>query len=212
MLARQIPVLDYDSATRNKILEVATISFSHKGFAAVSMRDIANAAGVNIASIYYHYESKEALLDDVFSFFTRGYKHYFEWLSEMNSKAESLEDVMDNMFNSEFIEMQDPIGCMGMSLAMKEQHRHESARKCVFNLFYKQSIDSMKADFDRLIDKGIIPPADTKTIAMLFMFCVIVSNDIRLHEYMGTQPPLACSEIYNGLKCQIASALTMGNI
>ena len=210
MQARQVPTLDYDSATRNKILEVATVSFAQKGFAAVSVRDIANAVGINIASIYYHYQSKEALLDDVFAFFTRGYKHYFQWLSEMNSKAETLDDVMDNLFNDEFLEMLDPIGCFGMSLAIKEQHRCESARECVFSLFYDYSVECMRADFDKLIEKGVIQASDTKTIAMQFMFCVMVSNDIRLHEYMGTQPPLACKEIYASLKKQISHMLTLG--
>ena len=210
MQTRQIPALDYDSATRNRILEVATVAFSRNGFAAVSMRDIANEVGVNIATIYYHYPSKEALLDEVFSFFTRGYRHYFQWLSEMNSKAETLDDVMNNLFNDEFLEMLDPIGCLGMSLAVKEQHRCSAARECVFSLFYEHSIECMKADFDKLIDKGVIPASDTKAIATQFMFCVMVSNDIRLHEYMGTQPPLACKDIYAGLKKQITIALKCG--
>jgi len=212
MLTRKIPVIDYDSDTRNKILETAIILFSQKGFTAVSMRDIANAVGINIASIYYHYPSKEALLEDVFCFFTRGYKHYFEWLAQMNSKAETLQEVLDNLFNDEFVNMHDPIGCMCMSLAIKEQHKLEAARECVFSLFYKHSIDCMKADFDRLVEKGVIPPSDTGTIAMLFMFSVIVSNDIRLHKYMGTEPPLSCSEIYAGLKKQISFMLTVGSL
>ena len=58
------------------------------------MRDIASATGINTASIYYHYESKEALPDDIFSFFARGYTHYFEWLSEMNNKDVMLLDSL----------------------------------------------------------------------------------------------------------------------
>ena len=211
MTEREIPAFDYSGETKNRIMDAAIKLFAKKGFAAVTTRDIAKAAEINIASIYYYYKSKDILLDDIFSFFTKGYKQYFDWLSEMNKKANSLEEVMDNMFNKEFTEMLNPMACLGMSLAVKEQHNTVSARKCVFDLFYNYSIGCLKADFDRLTKKGIIPRSDTQTIATLFMFCVIVSNDIRVHEYMGTQAPLDCREIYAGLKKQIASALLRGS-
>ena len=208
MSAREIPVLDYESETRNKIMEAAMNLFAQNGFAAVTMRDIAKAVDINIASIYYYYESKTVLLEDIFAFFERGYKHYFDWLTEMNEAANSLEEVMDNMFNDEFVGMQNPMACLGMSLAIKEQHKNETARKCVFDLFYEHSIERLRADFDRLIKRGVIPPSDTKTLATLFMFCVMVTNDIRVHEYMGTRPPLDCKEVYAGLKNLITAALT----
>ena len=207
MPGREILGLDYDQETKNKILEAAIKFFAQRGFYAVTMKDIANEVGIKVASIYNHYDSKEALLEDALSFFTRGYRHYFEWLTQMNASAESLEEVMDNMFNDEFVNMLDPIGFLGISLAMKEQHSNESARRCVFDLFYEHSIESMKADFDRLIEKGVIVPCDTKTIAMIFMFCVMVSNDIRLHEHMGAPAPIACKEIYTSLKKHLTSAL-----
>ena len=210
MTAREIPGMDYNNETRKKIMETAIIFFAQKGFNAVTMRDIAKEVGINIASIYYYYESKDVLLEDIFLFFIKGYTHYFEWLTEMNRKASSLDEVLDNMFNDEFVEMRNPISCLGMSLAVKEQHNNESARKCVFDLFFEHSIKCMKTDFDRLIEKGVIPPSDTKTLAALFMFSVMVSNDIRVHEYFGTKPPIDCKEIYAGLKNQIRFVLTQG--
>jgi len=210
MQAREIPGFDIANETKSKIMERALESFAQKGFAAVSMRDIAKAVGINIASIYYHYESKEAIFEDILEFFERGYRHYFEWLSENNMKASSLEEVMDNMFNDEFVYMLNPVSCLGMSLAIKEQHQSESACRCVFELFFEYSIEHLKADFDRLIENGVLPPSDTKTIATLFMFCVMVSNDIRVHEYYGNEPPLSSAAIYEGLKKHLTQALAMG--
>jgi AcrR family transcriptional regulator len=46
---------------RQQILEVAAGHFSARGFHAASMRDIAADAGVLVGSIYYHFESKDAL-------------------------------------------------------------------------------------------------------------------------------------------------------
>ncbi|PRZ44209.1 TetR family transcriptional regulator [Antricoccus suffuscus] len=47
---------------RAEIFDAAVALFLHRGYDATSMRDIAAAVGVMPASIYYHYESKEALL------------------------------------------------------------------------------------------------------------------------------------------------------
>lgn len=212
MPRREIPRFNYDNETKNNILDASTKLFALKGYGCVSMRDIAKAVGIKTSSIYYYYESKDALIEDVFSRFEKGYKHYFDWLSDVNSRADTLEEIMENMFNKEFVEMHDPIGCLGMSLVIKEQHNSESARRRVFDLFHKYSIISLKADFDKLIEKGLIPPSDTKTISMIFMFFVMVCNDIRIHEYAGKEQPFDCSEMYNGLKTFITSVLIQGTI
>jgi len=50
-----------DKPTVHKIMEVAIPLFAQKGFAAVSVKQIAEAAGVNIALISYHFGGKENL-------------------------------------------------------------------------------------------------------------------------------------------------------
>lgn len=50
-----------DQNAEEKILAVADTLFSQKGYAATSIRDIANAAEVNPALINYYYKSKESL-------------------------------------------------------------------------------------------------------------------------------------------------------
>lgn len=210
MPEREIPNLSYDNETRNKILDTANVFFALKGVAAVSLRDIAKEVGIKMSSIYYYYESKEALIEDVLSRFEEGYTHYDQWQKDVNEKAESLDELMDNMFNEEFLEMRNPKTCFGMSIAIREQHNNESARKRVFDLFYQHSIDGIKAGFDKLIEKSIIPPSDTKTLATLFMFSVMISNDMSIHEYMGANPPIDRKEMFHYLREFMTSALTRG--
>jgi AcrR family transcriptional regulator len=50
---------------RSRILEVARAAFVERGFADVSMQEIANAAGLTKAAIYYHFTDKEALFEQV---------------------------------------------------------------------------------------------------------------------------------------------------
>lgn len=51
--------------TREKLLRLAARSFGTQGYSATSMRAIAEQAGIEAASIYYHFPSKEALVDEV---------------------------------------------------------------------------------------------------------------------------------------------------
>ena len=53
--------------TRNRILDTAESLFSDHGFRDVSLRRITKQAGVNIASVNYHFGSKDALVIEVFT-------------------------------------------------------------------------------------------------------------------------------------------------
>lgn len=49
--------------TRKQILDASLRLFSEKGFARTSVRDIAQAAGITDAAIYYHFASKRELFE-----------------------------------------------------------------------------------------------------------------------------------------------------
>ncbi|HSW18983.1 MAG TPA: TetR/AcrR family transcriptional regulator [Ramlibacter sp.] len=51
--------------TRENLMRLAARSFSTQGYSATTMRGIAEQAGIEAASIYYHYASKEELVDAV---------------------------------------------------------------------------------------------------------------------------------------------------
>lgn len=50
---------------RDRILDVAEALFQERGYTAVAMRDIAKAAQMRTASLYYHFPSKEQLFISV---------------------------------------------------------------------------------------------------------------------------------------------------
>lgn len=51
-----------ESGSKRKLLDVAEQLFAEKGFEAVSVRDITQLAKANVASVNYHFGSREALL------------------------------------------------------------------------------------------------------------------------------------------------------
>ena len=53
------------SRTRDRIHEAAVELFYFHGFGGASLREIADLAGINVATVYYHYRSKNALLEEI---------------------------------------------------------------------------------------------------------------------------------------------------
>jgi AcrR family transcriptional regulator len=60
MKTPQSPVGEHE--TKRRALEIALELFGRKGYEATSMREIAEAAGVTKATLYYHFENKAAII------------------------------------------------------------------------------------------------------------------------------------------------------
>jgi len=58
--------------TRRLILRAAAGLFREKGYAAVSLRDIALAVNMKTGSLYYHFDSKESLVEEILTLGTQG--------------------------------------------------------------------------------------------------------------------------------------------
>ncbi len=51
--------------TRQRVLDVAARQFRERGYAGVSLRDIADGAGMKAGSLYYHFRSKDEIVATV---------------------------------------------------------------------------------------------------------------------------------------------------
>ena len=80
------------AATRAAVVDAAVRVFSRHGFAASSIRQIAEEAGLSIGSIYRHYASKEELFDDLLEQASAGLATASQALA---SDADPLELVRD---------------------------------------------------------------------------------------------------------------------
>lgn len=95
-MARQTSAVGVDDSppTRDLILDVAERRFAERGFAAVSMREIAAEAGLkNQASLYHHFKNKRALYEAVL---TRGVTLILERMAA-NGAETSREAVLDHV-------------------------------------------------------------------------------------------------------------------
>jgi TetR/AcrR family transcriptional regulator len=69
VMRNPMPGVAHRGATRERILRAASDLFARQGFSHVSMRAVAEAAGVTKPALYYHFRDKEALFEECLSDF-----------------------------------------------------------------------------------------------------------------------------------------------
>jgi AcrR family transcriptional regulator len=96
------------SATRRRILQIALSLMAQRGVDGTSMRDLASAAGLNVASLYHYFPSKRDLLESVL--IEQGYLPIRPVRRDAGSKgpdadpltlAQLLSEIMTSMFEVE---------------------------------------------------------------------------------------------------------------
>lgn len=60
-----LPTAPKSQVSRELILRVAAVLFRQQGYSATTLRQIADKAGMKAGSIYYHFDSKTAILDEI---------------------------------------------------------------------------------------------------------------------------------------------------
>jgi AcrR family transcriptional regulator len=67
------------SETRAEIQEAALALFTEHGYDATSMREIAEQLGITKAALYYHFDSKEAVIRSLFTDHMRAMDELLDW-------------------------------------------------------------------------------------------------------------------------------------
>ena len=74
LAAGDVPPAELDAKTRERLLRAAVCVFDRKGYAAASVREIVEMAGVAKPALYYHFGSKERLLTAVLEEASRAFE------------------------------------------------------------------------------------------------------------------------------------------
>ena len=65
MSAKKSPDMKARDISRRMILDRTARLLVEKGYSSTSLRDIANAVGMKAGSLYYHFDSKESLVEEI---------------------------------------------------------------------------------------------------------------------------------------------------
>ncbi|WP_408096949.1 TetR family transcriptional regulator [Peredibacter sp. HCB2-198] len=111
---------DQNVDTKRKIMETARILFAHHGFEGTSVRDIARSADVNVASVNYHFSSKEKLFIEILS---AGYVECAQEVKRLYEVSQgNLESTLVELFKYYMANSPDLLSHFKMM--MSSQHSH----------------------------------------------------------------------------------------
>ena len=89
-----------EPTTSERIFQAADELFGSLGYDAVSVRDIADHAGVNKASVFYHFDSKEALFEKVLDRYYTAHHAALEGVwGSIDEPVTRLHAVIDSYFD-----------------------------------------------------------------------------------------------------------------
>lgn len=182
----EYPLVDLNNVenTKDRIRLSAVMMFAQNGYAAVSIRDIAKSVNITPASIYNHFESKEALFDDILDTIETVYLEYFGRLHKRVEKATCFAQVMDCLF-AELKDVYHMFIYYGISLLAAEQMRNEKARGIFYEVYIKNGAMHTAAVLDGCIEKNWVKAFDTEAFSVLLMNNVFAGSLLRAQEDMG---------------------------
>ena len=76
--------------TKQKVVDAASLLFFQHGFHGTSVRDIAEAASVNVSLISYYFKSKQGLLEYAV---THYYEHYLEMIAQAINELATEDEI-----------------------------------------------------------------------------------------------------------------------
>lgn len=154
-------------STEEKIREAAKRVFLEKGFDGATSRDIADAAGINIALTNYYFRSKEKLF---MSIFEEMFHLFFNGIAEIMDKPTGFREKISELIDHDFeLLKKNP------SLAifvMNEIHRNPDRMANSIGVLKKIHHSHFEAQLQQEVEKGAVRPI-TAMHLMPLVFCNI---------------------------------------
>ncbi len=114
--------------TRKRILHVAEELFSKNGFDGTGMERIAKAAGINKATIYYHFKSKNEIISSLFqSIVEDGERHLAEVFSGKRGGVDKADEIMEEI---EYLSERKKILTIFLMESLKNTKIHKLLFQC----------------------------------------------------------------------------------
>jgi len=141
-------------ATKSKIFLAASKLFSQKCYADVGIREIAVEAGIKVPTVYNHYASKEAILEDLFRFLSDRISRDYNSVKQIDFDQDPMEcfKKIIFIFDDSEVELMRQL----MRILFNEQHRSPQAARILYDIVLREGKKIDYAILSHLNDKGVI--------------------------------------------------------
>ena len=169
--------------TKQEILDAALELFSVQGFEATSIAQIAGAVGVRKASLYSHFENKQAILDALVQEVLEQYEEHSlfaraDWEKDAGSLPQTPDDAVQMIQGQIRYILHDPAISRARKMLVIEQFQNRSLAKLQTKQNYSDVLGYFTGLIRCLIQKGVLAEDDPEIIAA--QFCLPISVWINL--------------------------------
>lgn len=149
------------SGTKLDLFKTAINLFAQNGFANVSVRDIAAAMNLNVASLYNHFPSKDAFLTEAYEYYRYNYYTALPCLEQLLdlvpcTPPQQIWHKMWPVYDPEIIDIMSKIAI----IAIDERHRSPEAYDLIYEVYIKTPKKYIRTLLAAMIEQGIIEPVD----------------------------------------------------
>lgn len=164
--------------TKQAILEAALDLFSVQGFEATSISQIAGAVGIRKASLYSHFDSKQAILDALIQEVLEQYgkRSIFaktDWDKDTESLPLTADDAVKMIQSQIQYILHDPSISKGRKMLVIEQFRNVDLAKLLTKQNYSDVMHYFTGMIQCLIRKDVLVEDDPEIMAV--QLCLPVS-------------------------------------
>lgn len=156
--------------TKKKILDVSLELFSQKGYSAVSIRDICKYVEIKESSVYYHFENKKSIFDELLNMFTEIAKGMMTQLENgLADGQNSFSDGFNTVANCFFEQyLMDDFCNKVMRIMFIEQFNNEDVRKLYQHWLMDEPLNFQRKIFSVLTSVGMITNCDSGYLAIKY--------------------------------------------
>lgn len=169
--------------TKQEILEVSLELFSVQGFEATSISQIASAVGIRKASLYSHFENKQAILDALVKEVLEQYATHSifaktDWEKDTDNLPLTSEDAVQMIEGQIRYILHDPYISKARKMLVIEQFRNPELAKLQTKQNYSDVLGYFTGLVKQLIRQGVLSEDDPEIMAA--QLCLPISVWINL--------------------------------
>lgn len=163
-----------EETTKERILSVAIDLFAQKGFDAISLREIAEAAGIRKATLYYYFTSKDEILEKIFEYVLEIWKRsqVGKWSESREAEEQIISMGLDGfmaMASGVFTSwINDPRIEKIMRIVFIELYHNEKLTKSQLE-FMDAGATFFESSFAIMMKHKLIKPVDPKVLTMEYL-------------------------------------------
>jgi len=166
------------SDTKERIMKKALLMFSERGYNGTNLRDLAKELDLSKSALYRHFDSKEAIWEEIYQQTKKHYEEHFGSPEHMPHIPDNTDELYEMTMRMIRFTIHDETVIQMRKLLTTEQFRDEKTGKLASNYFFYGTESMFKIVFEHMMKQGCLKTGDVEILA--FSYTTPISAMIHL--------------------------------